>query len=203
MNGGPTSQRVQDALRRAILEHRFHPGDRLDPAQLASTLASSVTPVREALYLLAGQGLVEIRVSDGFHLPLIDEPALRDRYRWNAELARLALASSRPMVTVSEPSDWPAGPAGDVADLMSRIARLSANIELHLAMDSLNARLHAARFVEPQLLAGGAQELEAIDSAYAADDRALMRRLVAAYCRRRERAAAEIVRALYRSPTQG
>ncbi|WP_447726034.1 GntR family transcriptional regulator [Sphingomonas koreensis] len=199
MNAGPTSERVQDALRRAILEHRFRPGERLDPAPLAATLASSVTPVREALYLLAGEGLVETRTSDGFHLPQLDEPALIDRYRWAGNLARLAIASREARRAIAGSHDRPEEPASMAAATMARIAQLSGNLELHRAMGSLNARLHAARIVERDILAGTCEELAQIDAALAADDRPLLRRQVTAYCRRRERAAPAILRALYRS----
>ena len=49
MNAGPTAERVYDTLKRAMMERRFRPGDRLDPAMLAEDLNSSTTPVREAL----------------------------------------------------------------------------------------------------------------------------------------------------------
>ena len=201
MNAGPTSERVQDALRRAVLAHRFRPGDRLDPALLAPTVSSSVTPVREALYVLAGEGLVETRTSDGFHLPHLDEPTLRDRYQWNAQLARLAIAGRELALPAGEsPSE---DSAGATAELMARIARLSGNVELHGAMASLNARLHAVRIVEAEVLDGVAEELAQIGGAFAEDDRPLLRRLITVYCSRRERAAAAILRALYRSPTDG
>ncbi len=200
MNAGLTSERVQDALRRAVLEHRFRPGERLDPGPLAATLASSVTPVREALYVLAGEGLVETRTSDGFHLPQLDEPALRDRYRWNGQLARLAIGSrdgrSAPLGDGEPPE-----PADIAAATMARIAQLSGNIELHRAMASLNARLHPARTVETEIFPDVLKELAQIRAALAADDRPALRGLVAAYCRRRERAAAAILRLLYRAPS--
>ncbi|MES1973353.1 MAG: GntR family transcriptional regulator [Pseudomonadota bacterium] len=200
MNAGLTSERVLDALRRALLEHRFRPGERLDPAPLATTLASSVTPVREALYVLAGEGLVETRTSDGFHVPQLDEPALRDRYQWNGQVARLAIGSREPRIASpadAEPDDL----ADRAAATMARIAQLSGNIELHRAMASLNARLHAARTIESEVLSDIPQELAQIHGALAADDRPALRKLVSAYCSRRERAAAVILRALYRMPT--
>ncbi|MGK4455738.1 GntR family transcriptional regulator, partial [Klebsiella pneumoniae] len=59
MNSGPTAERVHEALKRRIMGREFRPGDRLDPAVLAAPLSSSVTPVRDALHLLTGEGLVE------------------------------------------------------------------------------------------------------------------------------------------------
>src|SRR3546814_2721046 len=91
MNSGHTAERVYDAIKQRIMAHEFRPGDRLDPAVLAELLASSVTPVRDALHMLAGEGLVEARTSGGFHLPSIDEPGLEDLYAWAGEVAALAI----------------------------------------------------------------------------------------------------------------
>ena len=95
MNSGPTSERVYGALRERILANAFAPGARLDPAVLASELASSVTPVRDALHLLAGEQLVEVRPGDGFHLPHLTGPGLDDLYALNAELRLLAVFHRR------------------------------------------------------------------------------------------------------------
>src|SRR3546814_14778609 len=73
------------------MANELRPGDRLDPAVLAELLASSVTPVGDALHMLAGEGLVEARTSGGFHLPSIDEPGLEDLYAWAGEVAALAI----------------------------------------------------------------------------------------------------------------
>jgi DNA-binding GntR family transcriptional regulator len=200
MNSGPTAERIHDALKRRIMGREFRPGDRLDPAVLAAPLASSVTPVRDALHLLTGEGLVETRTSGGFHIPALDEPALKDLYDWSAELLVLAIrawshsAGSATPVTGEE--DRPI--ADRVAELFLAIARRSANAEHARAIDQLNARLHAARTVEPHVLGKAEQELAAILSAAASGERDLLRRLSLSYHRRRRRAAADIVRAVYR-----
>ena len=60
--GRTLAERIAEVLRDRILSlaagHR--PGDRLYPNRLAEGLRVSVTPVREALKLLAAQGLVEL-----------------------------------------------------------------------------------------------------------------------------------------------
>jgi DNA-binding GntR family transcriptional regulator len=48
-------------------------------ALLAEQLSASVTPVRDALNTLTGEGLVE-PPGGGFHLPPLDEPGLRDMF---------------------------------------------------------------------------------------------------------------------------
>ena len=50
--------RIREALENAIVNGRFVPGTRLDPAMLAQEFACSRTPIREAMVKLAGEGLV-------------------------------------------------------------------------------------------------------------------------------------------------
>jgi len=52
-------------LRQAILDGSLEPGERLSVPELARTLETSRTPVREALYVLERAGLVEIRPRRG------------------------------------------------------------------------------------------------------------------------------------------
>lgn len=52
------SEAAYDSLREAILDKRFQPGQRLILNELATQLGMSLTPVRDALRVLAAQGLV-------------------------------------------------------------------------------------------------------------------------------------------------
>ncbi|GLV23868.1 GntR family transcriptional regulator [Sphingobium sp. TomTYG45] len=202
MNSGATSERVHDALKRRIMGRDFRPGDRLDPAVLAAPLASSVTPVRDALHLLTGEGLVETRTSGGFHVPALDEPALKDMYDWSAELLALAIRSwpRRATIAVVVRAGRDDRVVAEIAsDMFLALARRSANSEHARAIERLNARLHAVRMVEPHVLREVDEELAAVTSAAAAGERDMLRRLSASYHRRRRRAAADIVRAVYRT----
>lgn len=201
MNSGATAERVYDALRQRIMSHAFRPGARLDPAALAETLSSSVTPVRDALHLLTGEGLVTTRTGDGFHLPAIDEPGLIDLYAWTAEVLGLALRAWPKGETGDDPQERP-GESEDIAArtaaLFGQVACHSANVEHGQAISSLNARLHAVRTVEAHVLDGSSEELDAVEASLTAGDARELRGLVVAYHRRRRRHAAEIVRAVYR-----
>ena len=204
MNAGQTAERVHEALKARILSREFRPGERLDPAHLASTLAASVTPVRDALHLLTGEGLVDSRPGGGFHLPSLDEPALRDRYEWAAQLLILALRSSPNGGKPPGPVDLANGSiASRTADLFLLIASASRNGEHWRSVERLNARLHAIRLVEPKVLKTPDEELAELEQALFAGARNRLRQLVQAYHRRRTRAAAEIVRALYRTDPSG
>ncbi len=204
MNSGHTAERVFEVLKARILDREFRPGERLDPAHLASTLAASVTPVRDALHLLTGEGLVESRPGGGFHLPSLDEPALRDRYEWAVELLTLALRNRGHSIKLPCPLELANGSiASRIADLFLLIARNSRNGEHWCAVERLNARLHAVRLVEPGVLADAREELAELEEAMRAGARDRIRRLLQIYHRRRVRAAAEIVRALYRAEPTG
>lgn len=55
-------QALADSLRERIFKHELMPGEPLDECRLASSYGVSRTPLREALKVLASEGLVELRV---------------------------------------------------------------------------------------------------------------------------------------------
>lgn len=199
MNSGPTSERIYDALKRRLLDRIAGPGDRLDPARLGEELFSSVTPVRDALHRLAGEGLVETRTSDGFHVPSLDAPALHDLYEWNREVSLVALAATQR----ARPNENPTALARaahpeSIADLLAVIARASPNMEHGRAIDSLNDRLSAVRLAEAGVLRDTGPELASLADGWARQDVSELRRRIISYHRRRQGAAAQVVRLLYR-----
>lgn len=206
MTSGATSGRVYDVLKRRVLEREFRPGDRLDPTTLSETLNSSVTPVRDALHSLKGEGLVETRTSEGFYLPHVDAPGLQDLYGWTAEVLSLAIKhwhtkppdGDNPSPTTEMAA---AETAQAAADLFAGIAHRSRNVEHRRAVASTNDRLHAARLAESKVMTGIQDELAAITAALVRGSTSDVRVLLASYHRRRHRAAAEIIRTLYRNGT--
>ncbi|MBA3898046.1 MAG: GntR family transcriptional regulator, partial [Sphingomonadaceae bacterium] len=173
MNSGPTSQRVHDAIKRRILTRVFHPGQRLDPAALAETLSSSVTPVRDALHLLAGRELVVTGTSEGFHIPHLDEPGLKDLYAWNVEVLQLAIRAWPRQPTDAQGRNTPpeaADPASATAALFMDIGELSDNAEHAGAIGALNDRLHAIRIVEAGVIEACDDEFQGLAAAATARD---------------------------------
>ncbi|WP_343517801.1 GntR family transcriptional regulator [Sphingomonas sp.] len=195
---GPTAERIYEALKASVLRGVFRPGARLDPAVLAEQLDSSVTPVRASLNVLVGEGLVETGTGEGFHMPLIDEPALKDRYAWNAEILGIVLRRSSAGVrsgsSIGEPSDAAAHAAG----LFLHIARWSSNLEHARAIALMNDRLHAVRVAETGVLRDITAELGEIAGVAKRRETAALRTLIARYHLRRYRSAAAILRQLYR-----
>jgi DNA-binding GntR family transcriptional regulator len=198
MNAGPVWDRVYAALRERILGHHYRPGARLDVAELAAELASSTTPVRDALNRLAGEGLVEAPAREGFHLPAIDEPGLADLYRWSNDLLQLATAK-----IVGLPDDRDAlsasGHVARTSRLFAAIAAGSDNLEHARALDNCSARLSAARLVEPELLPDLEEELARLAALYQHGARKPLRVALRQYHARRIQRASGLVRFLYRS----
>lgn len=195
---GATAERVYEALKTHVLRGAFRPGVRLDPAVLADQLASSVTPVRAGLNMLVGEGLVETGTGEGFHVPLLDEPALKDRYAWNAEILGVVLRRAADRALAAHPAVDADSAVARVAGLFLEIARWSPNQEHARAISLMNDRLHAARVAESSVLADIDGELDGIAGAVGQMDGRLLRPMVTHYHRRRVRAAATILRKLYR-----
>jgi DNA-binding GntR family transcriptional regulator len=72
--------RARDALREAILTGTLPPGSRLRAEPLAERLQTSRTPVREALILLAREGLVDLEPRRGAVVRSFDAADLADLY---------------------------------------------------------------------------------------------------------------------------
>lgn len=201
MNSGATSERVYDVLKRRIQSGEFAPGARLDPPLLAASHATSVTPVRDALHLLTGEGLVETRTSDGFHIPAVHEPGLRDLYMWSAQLIAIGLGVRSNARPAPPPGFQDDGIAERTAGLFAAMVARSGNVEHHRAIASVNDRLHRMRMVEGSVLADREHELDGMQRAWRSEDFAAARKLMVAYHRRRSQQVAGIVRALYHART--
>ncbi|MEM6684106.1 MAG: GntR family transcriptional regulator [Pseudomonadota bacterium] len=61
----PLVKQVYDELLKGLDEGRYRPGERIKATDLATALNLSRAPVREALHVLAGQGMVEMRPDKG------------------------------------------------------------------------------------------------------------------------------------------
>ena len=62
----PTSERAYQEIKARLMDGRFRLRQRLDATALATDLAVSTTPVREALLRLTAERLVAFRPSHGF-----------------------------------------------------------------------------------------------------------------------------------------
>ncbi len=198
MSPGATFDRIYHALKAQLGSGQHRAGAQLEPAALAADLCASITPVRDALHRLVGEGLVEAPRGDGFRTPLVTEIGLRNLYRWHGAVidlaARLSLADRNALE----------GPDADLVERTERlflwIAAASLNGEHVAAVARMGERLRPARRAELGLLADAGIEIDEIASAAETGDRSRLRRLLARYHRARERLADRIVGALHDLP---
>ena len=99
---GSLSKVVADELRRGILTGRRKAGDRLVEDRLSAELGVSRVPIREALRLLASEGLVEVQPRRGASVAEFSADVARDLVEVRAMLeglnARLAARHRAPAI---------------------------------------------------------------------------------------------------------
>ncbi len=76
----PVYLRVRERIRNDILSGRFEPGARIKMAEVAERYGVSQMPVREALQMLQGEGLVTIAPNRGASVRAVDERFIRNMY---------------------------------------------------------------------------------------------------------------------------
>jgi DNA-binding GntR family transcriptional regulator len=86
-----TEDAVTAALRRLIVEGALPPGARLTVAALARRLGAGATPVRAALKLLEGEGLVEAHPYRGARVRALAPEDIRNLYRLRGAVLALLI----------------------------------------------------------------------------------------------------------------
>jgi len=80
-NMGRLSDRIYTLVRQEILSGKFAPGQHLALEEIAQNLGVSTTPLRDALSLLAADGLVEWRPRRGAFVAHLTSKTLRETYQ--------------------------------------------------------------------------------------------------------------------------
>jgi DNA-binding FadR family transcriptional regulator len=197
MNPAPTFDRVYRALRALIMTGPFPPGRRLDPAMLGEELHSSITPIRDALYRLMGEGLVAPGAKDGFAVPHLSERDLRHLYAWNLQVLVLALSLAPPdhglWSGVERAFVGGMSAADRSSTLFGLIAEQSGNREHPQVMAGLNARMARVRRAELVALVDAEPECAALVNEILVGSHATLRKSLTRYHDRRLRAVPEII----------
>lgn len=84
-----SADKIRESLEQRIIEREFKVGERLDEVKLATRYGVSRTPVREALRLLAGSGLVELIEHRGAYVRYPGIVELVEMFEVMAELEAL------------------------------------------------------------------------------------------------------------------
>jgi DNA-binding GntR family transcriptional regulator len=93
------SERVADQLRAAILGGEIGPGEHVRQEDVAQRTGASRLPVREALRMLAAEGLVEHEANKGARVPRLSRHEVDVMYRMRERLEPLAIGESIPHLT--------------------------------------------------------------------------------------------------------
>lgn len=195
MSPGATMQRVYIELKARVLAGTFPPGSRLEPAQLATSLGASATPVRDALHRLAGERLIESWHQEGFRQPILAEADLCDLYSWAAMLLALAL-KDRPahqaadgLFELEERTSY-----GEATESLFRTIAMSAdNRELRGALINAIERSQILRRAEVRVDQASRGLLAAMEEDYRFGRWTGLRSKITSFHRRRVRQAGRIV----------
>ena len=96
------AERAYEEVRRAIVEQRYIPGQRLVEQRVAAELELSRTPVREALRRLASEGLVVLERNRGAVVRPLDLAEVEDLYELRACLESYAARLAADRITPAE-----------------------------------------------------------------------------------------------------
>jgi DNA-binding GntR family transcriptional regulator len=107
-------EEVAELLRQRIFERELPPGSWIDELKLADEYGISRTPLREALKVLAAEGLVTMKVRRGAYVTEVSEKDLSDVYHL------LSLLESDAAGVVAERAS---------AEQLAELARLHAELE--------------------------------------------------------------------------
>ena len=182
--------RIYRGLRAELARAVREPGAQLRVDETARAYGVSPTPVREALWKLAGERLVGESRGRGFFVPLPSSEDIEELYV-GAELHLLSAIRA-----------WeegrPVPAAGEERDFYPLLAAILTGSGQRLLVDAgllWIERLSLARAVEPAILESG-DEWECL--AQALSDRATekLARAVRAYCRRRRVRSQDLARAI-------
>ena len=97
-----TADRIAEALRKAILQGQLHSGQSLRQDEIAATFQVSKIPVREALFQLQAEGLVDIIHNRGAIVTSLNTAEIEELYTMRIALETIALRRAIPRMTTAD-----------------------------------------------------------------------------------------------------
>lgn len=192
-------EQVAQRLRQMLLEGRIAPGAKLNERELSELLHVSRTPLREAIKMLAAEGLVELVPNRGAIAVSLTEADILDTFEVMAGLEGLSGELAAQRITDAELAEiqamqfemMAAYTRRDLSTYYAINARIhrainaaARNPVLSTVYDQVNARLQALRFRSNQdgeKWKAAVQEHEKMIEALSARDAGAMRRVLVAH----------------------
>jgi DNA-binding GntR family transcriptional regulator len=203
---------VAQRLRQMLVEGRIPPGGKLNERELSQVLRVSRTPLREAIKMLAAEGLVELLPNRGAIAVALDETDVRNTFEVMAGLEALSGELAAQRILPGELAEIKATQFEMLAAYtrrdLSNYYRLNAQIHsainaaaknpvLTATYSQVNARLQALRFQSNQdgeKWSRAVQEHEKMIEALAAHDALAMREVLLAHLYRKRDVVLEQLR---------
>jgi DNA-binding GntR family transcriptional regulator len=95
----PLYEEVAELLRQRIFSRELAPGDWIDELKIAAELEISRTPLREALKVLATEGLITMKMRRGAYVTEVNDKDLRDVFHLMAVLEADAASTAAQTAT--------------------------------------------------------------------------------------------------------
>jgi len=150
-------QQVRTQLGSAIMAGRFKPGQKLTIRAVATALDVSLTPVREALYNLAAEGILEMRPNGSVYVPTLTAERIIELTKIRTALEALAAREAALRVT-----DEDVAHISRINDLMVEAneredyARvMEMNWEFHFAIYRASGMNELVRMIEKRWMMNG------------------------------------------------
>ena len=89
--GRDSSDRVLQTIIEGLLEGRYQPGQRVVARQLAEELDVSIVPVREAIHILAGEGVIDLAARKGARIRDMDQEEVGNWWRIQAGIGKMGI----------------------------------------------------------------------------------------------------------------
>lgn len=127
----PLYEEVAERLRQRIFQRDLAPGSWIDELKIAEEYGISRTPLREALKVLATEGLITMKVRRGAYVTEVSERDLREVYHL------MSLLESDAAAVVAERAT-----AAQLAELQALHAELEAAVNDQVQFFAINERFH-------------------------------------------------------------
>ncbi|WP_150291078.1 GntR family transcriptional regulator [Sphingobium estronivorans] len=198
----PLQERVYLGLKADYLAGHFVPGKRIDLQDLANRYHSSKTPVREAAFVLVGEGLFMHHSDGGFLVPILEPTELIELLDWHMQLLIAVLTTLKESAVRRAlqpysilPSETSAvSIALRAAEIFSSLAEATGNRQATHEVRRLNERLHYSRIAETAETTSAKKELAIFASMEVGNFHKATRRRIEAYHMRKIYRQHQIIR---------
>lgn len=136
----PVSEKIFEELRRRILQRTYAPGQRLAIRDLSREFGTSITPVRDALQMLASQHLVEMSPRGASRIAELTARDIRDLYQVRLMIEPVAAELATNALTTQELHEL----QQLVVEVERRRRSTPSSVDSYLGALSLGEQFHRA-----------------------------------------------------------